>query len=123
MCANWLIGQQIVEAEQGGAGRAGYGRALLATLSERLLQDYGDGFSVSALKYMRLFYLGYPELPANRHALRDLFGNAQPIGHAVRDQLAQGDSWRPGMLHEGLSWTHYRALLKVERREARDNGR
>nr|WP_222124961.1 DUF1016 N-terminal domain-containing protein [Variovorax boronicumulans] len=62
VCANWLIGQQIVEAEQGGARRAEYGQALLASLSERLSQDYGEGFSVSALKYMRLFYLGYPEL-------------------------------------------------------------
>lgn len=27
--ANWLIGQQIVEAEQGGTKRATYGKALL----------------------------------------------------------------------------------------------
>ncbi len=33
VCANWLIGQQIVEAEQGGVGRAEYGAELL----ERLL--------------------------------------------------------------------------------------
>ena len=46
VCANWLIGQQIVEAEQGGAKRAGYGKTLLQDLSARLLSDYGDGFSV-----------------------------------------------------------------------------
>ncbi|MBP6753981.1 MAG: hypothetical protein KA145_13765 [Alicycliphilus sp.] len=39
-----------------------YGKALLASLSARLMADYGDGFSVSALKYMRLFYVAYPEL-------------------------------------------------------------
>ncbi|MFT3718577.1 PDDEXK nuclease domain-containing protein [Pseudorhodoferax sp.] len=120
VCANWLIGQQIVEAEQGGARRAGYGQALLASLSERLSQDYGEGFSVSALKYMRLFYLGYPELLAKRHALRDLSNGAPAIRHAVRDESDGGTGWRPGELHTGLSWTHYRALLKVERREARD---
>ena len=36
VCANWLIGQQIVLAEQGGAARAGYGQALLKNLAERL---------------------------------------------------------------------------------------
>jgi hypothetical protein len=38
-----------------------YGKALLASLSARLMADYGDGFSVSALKYMRLL-CGVPEL-------------------------------------------------------------
>lgn len=33
---------------------------------------------------------------------------------------AAAASWRPGRLHPGLSWTHCRALLKVDRREARD---
>ena len=60
VCANWLIGQQIVEAEQGGAKRAAYGKALLKALSEQLLAEYGAGFSVSALQYMRSFFLGYP---------------------------------------------------------------
>ena len=27
---------------------------------------------------------------------------------------------RPGVLHSGLSWTHYRGLLKLRRRDARD---
>jgi hypothetical protein len=75
VCANWLIGQQIVEAEQGSTKRAGYGKALLQTLSSRLLQEYGDGFSVSALKYMRLFYLAYPELLPIGHALRKSSNN------------------------------------------------
>lgn len=120
VCANWLIGQQIVEAEQGGARRAGYGQALLASLSERLSQDYGEGFSVSALKYMRLFYLGYPELLARHGSPSDSSDALRNIGHAVRDLLAKEEAWRPGELHPGLSWTHYRALLKVQRREARD---
>ena len=33
VCANWLIGQQIVQAEQGGERRAGSGKSLLKTLS------------------------------------------------------------------------------------------
>lgn len=119
VCANWLIGQQIVEAEQGGAKRAGYGKALLKTLSEQLSGEYGDGFSVSALQYMRGFFLGYPELVAKHHALRVEFDTPQ-IQHAVRGESGGDGAWRSGLLHSGLSWTHYRTLLKVERRVVRD---
>ncbi|MDB5868186.1 MAG: hypothetical protein JWP96_518 [Polaromonas sp.] len=120
VCANWVIGQQIVEAEQGGAKRAAYGRALLDSLSSQLSADYGDGFSVSALKYMRLFYLAYPDLLTNRHAVRDDSDATLAIRHALRDESGADNVWHPGLLHSGLSWTHYRTLLKVERREVRD---
>jgi predicted nuclease of restriction endonuclease-like (RecB) superfamily len=119
VCANWLIGQQIVEAEQGGARRAAYGKALLKALSEQLSGDYGDGFSVSALQYMRSFFLGFPELLAKQHAVRVVLDPAQ-IQHAVRGASGQDDAWKPGALHPGLSWTHYRTLLKEERRAVRD---
>ncbi len=140
VCANWLIGQQIVEAEQGGAERAGYGQALLKSLAERLAGEFGAGFSLTALKHMRGFYLAYPQLLDKGHALRDLLltpgsgvgATARtpaplPIGHAVRDLSAAvpGDgpppaAWQPGRLHAALAWTHYRVLLKVARRDARD---
>lgn len=111
VCANWLIGQQIVEAEQGGTKRAAYGKALLQSLSAQLSKDYGDGFSESALKYMRLFYLAYPSLLP-----------VSSIRHALRDELNSfaGEDWQPGALHPGLSWTHYRRLLKEQRRPVRD---
>jgi predicted nuclease of restriction endonuclease-like (RecB) superfamily len=122
--ANWLIGKQIVETEQGGKSRAAYSSRLLETLSESLEKDYGSGFSVTALKYMRMFYLGYPKLLEIRHAPRDESASArtEAKGHAVRDfsATAAETDWQPGRLHTGLSWTHYRTLLKVERREARD---
>ncbi|MBL8254522.1 MAG: DUF1016 family protein [Candidatus Competibacter sp.] len=122
--ANWLIGRQIVEAEQGGKSRAAYSSRLLETLSESLEKEFGDGFSVTALKYMRMFYLGYPGLLEIRHASRDESAPAsvEAKGHAVRDFSASAaeTNWQPGRLHAGLSWTHYRTLLKVERREARD---
>ena len=104
--ANWLIGQQIVEAEQSGRKRAGYGASLLKTLSAQLSAGYGSGFSVSALQYMRGFFLAYPSLLAKQHA--------------VRVELASGESSTTGVLNHGLSWTHYRALLKVPHQGARD---
>ena len=75
---------------------------------------------VSALKYMRLFFQVYPDLLANRHAVRDPLDAAFAIGHALRDQSGVDGVWHPGLLHPGLSWTHYRTLLKVERRDVRD---
>ncbi len=130
VCANWLIGQQVVQAEQGGATRAGYGQALLKNLATRLSAEYGAGFSLTALKHMRGFYLGYPQLLDKGHALRDLLAPevaaaaAPGKGHAPRDlsavPLAAGAAWQPGQLHAALAWTHYRALLKVRRAGARN---
>jgi predicted nuclease of restriction endonuclease-like (RecB) superfamily len=127
VCANWLIGQQIVEAEQGGAQRAGYGQALLKTLAGRLTEEFGAGFSLTALKHMRGFYQAFPHLLAKGHAVRDLLSeqlsssSATKKGHAPRDlYVGAAAPWRPGTLHPALAWTHYRALLKVTRREARD---
>jgi predicted nuclease of restriction endonuclease-like (RecB) superfamily len=124
--ASWLIGQQIVEAEQDGAARAAYGTQLLETLSADLRAEFGSGFSLSSLKYMRSFYLEYPGLLEIRHAVRDQLApgpneSKSTISHAVRDVLAGGSDqeWAPGKLHPALSWTHYRTLLKVPRQEAR----
>lgn len=119
VCANWLIGQQIVEAEQGGAKRAAYGKALLKALSVQLSDEYGEGFSVSALQYMRSFFLGYPQLLVKQHAVRVVSGVEQ-IQHAVRGESEMGADVQPGVLNPGLSWTHYRTLLKEERQPVRD---
>src|SRR3989304_8988783 len=60
--ANWLVGWEIVEEEQKGKRRARYGQRLLEDLSARLTADYGTGFSIQNLRYMRQFYLEYPDL-------------------------------------------------------------
>jgi len=68
---------------------------------------------------MRSFFLSYPELLAKQHAVRVEF-YAPPIQHAARVALPPEGPARAGVLHPGLSWTHYRILLKVERQEIRD---
>ncbi len=45
--AYWLIGREIVEEEQKGEKRAGYGRALIEELSKRLTKCYGRGYSAN----------------------------------------------------------------------------
>lgn len=39
------IGRMIVEEEQNGSERAGYGKKLISTLSKKLTVDFGKGFS------------------------------------------------------------------------------
>ena len=56
----WGVGRRIVEHEQSGAKRAGYGEALLKRLSFDLTARFGRGFSERNLEQMRLFYLGWP---------------------------------------------------------------
>lgn len=65
--AYWQIGRVIVEEEQKGKGRAEYGRAQLKELSAKLTKEYGAGFDDSNLRYMRQFYLTFPNCDALRH--------------------------------------------------------
>lgn len=64
--AYWEIGKSIVE-KQGGNATAEYGTRLLKELSKQMTADFGKGFTVTNLSYMRQFYLTFP----NRHTLCD----------------------------------------------------
>ncbi len=137
VCANWLIGREIVEEEQRGKKRAVYGERVIEELSERLTKEYGRGFAVRNLASFREFYLVYPRLSDILHAPRAKLalvapaGQATKIRHAVRAKSSLGlldsetlralriESWQPGRLHPNLSWTHYRTLLRVDTTNAR----
>lgn len=56
----WEIGRRIVEAEQQGKRRAGYGEQLIQRLSVDLTTQFGRGFSRPNLQQMRLFFLTWP---------------------------------------------------------------
>ena len=55
----WQIGEQIYK-ECGENERAKYGKYVLQYLSDRLTKEFGDGFSVRALRRMRQFYMMFP---------------------------------------------------------------
>jgi len=137
--ANWLIGREIVEEEQQGKKRAGYGAELLADLAARLKVDFGAGYGVDNLELFRRFYLEYPRLlPAQiSDAVRrksghsaSTAGNSETVrrnSEALQQVplpsphgLASDGPLPPGQLSADLSWTHYRRLLRVSRPEARD---
>jgi len=56
----WEIGRRIVEAEQKGKRRAGYGEQLITRLSADLSARFGRGFSRQNLQQMRSFFLIWP---------------------------------------------------------------
>ncbi len=67
--AYWEVGRVIVEEEQAGTGRAGYGKRVLEGLAERLTAEFGKGFDQSNLRNMRAFFLSYPIRDALRREL------------------------------------------------------
>ena len=57
---NWEIGRLIVEDEQEGKRKAEYGKGVIVGLANRLTVEYGNGYTLTNLKYMRQFYLAFP---------------------------------------------------------------
>ena len=57
--AYWNIGKIIYEI-CGENERAAYGKQILKYISERLIKEFGKGFSVRNLRNMRRFYLAFP---------------------------------------------------------------
>lgn len=89
---NWLIGYRIAEEELKGNNRADYGIEVIKKLSKELTKQYGKGFDRSNLYRFLSFYKNF-------------------------SQIVDALSRQSGML---LSWTHYRTLLQVFDKQARD---
>jgi len=117
--AYWLIGREIVEEMQGGEERAEYGREVIADLSIHLTERYGKGFSEQSLQNFRRFYLVYSE----RITISSLAGresDSTAISSPSGGELVAAGIRQPvgsRLLHgfsRQLSWSHYRALMRVE---------
>ena len=89
---NWLLGKRIFEEFLLGEDRAEYGAKVIKSLSKKLTQEYGKGFTKTNLYNFYSFYKTYPEI------FHSASGKSQPI----------------------LSWTHYRILLQVKDEKARE---
>ena len=120
--AYWLIGREIVEELQGGEERAAYGKRMFEDLSHRLVMQYGKGFSVTNLKYFRLFYQAYPERLGIRHPTGDESEIPSPAGMelALPSKSYLLGSQLPHGFSPQLTWSHYRALMRVDNLDARD---
>lgn len=109
---NWLIGWRIVEQEQKGKERAGYGKRVLELASQSLTEEYGKGFGLTSVKNIRSFYIKFRNLQI-RQALLDEFNITQlPIRQPLPDE-----SVIP--FYPNVSWLHYERLMRVEDEVAR----
>ena len=106
----WEIGRRIVENEQGGKRRAGYGEALLKQLSADLTGRFGRGFAKSNLYQMRAFYVTYQDI------LQTVSGKSTspkfqtPSGKFTFNALQDRFS---------LPWSAYVRLLSLKSKQAR----
>lgn len=88
---NWLLGKRIADEELQGENRAEYGKEVIKQLAKHLTNLYGKGFTKTNLYQFLQFYKFFPE-----------------IFHAVSGKSSI------------LTWTHYRTLLRVTDKNARD---
>jgi predicted nuclease of restriction endonuclease-like (RecB) superfamily len=106
----WDIGRRIVEAEQKGKRRAGYGEQLMERLSLDLTRQFGRGFSRQNLQQMRQFFLLWvPE--KIRQTLSGEFKISETTSRIFSlDDLSQAFP---------LPWSAYVRLLTVKSEQAR----
>jgi predicted nuclease of restriction endonuclease-like (RecB) superfamily len=85
----WHVGRRLLR-ENLNEGRAAYGKRILATLSQQLTAEFGDGFSYSSLTRM------------------------------VRFAEIMEDEEIVATLSQQLGWSHFQALLPIKDQLARD---
>jgi predicted nuclease of restriction endonuclease-like (RecB) superfamily len=136
---NWLIGYYIVEYEQDGQDRAKYGDNLIGELAGILKTKGLKGFSISAMKNHRTFYLYYPQISQSVIGLFENVGfqdnTLQQIPFLPKSQTLSGfleasaekNIWltasaklednmnlQSELLLSRLSYTHFIELIRVE---------
>ncbi len=93
VCTYFQIGRLIVEHEQKGLKRAEYAKETLKKLSEKLVNEFGKGFSERNLRSIREFYISYK-----------------------KSVIWQTMSAKSETLFQ-LSWSHYVFLMKLPEAE------
>ena len=105
----YTLGKWIVEVQQGGSGRAKYGKRVLETLSDALNHAFGKGYSVSTLTNIRKFY----EIYKNRIPAPMVTDFAEPNSQPLVTKFGNDVPFR-------LSWTHYLILMRIQNEDERD---
>ena len=105
----YTLGKWIVEVQQGGSGRAKYGKRVLETLSDALNHVFGKGYSVSTLTNIRKFY----EIYKNRISAPMVTDFSEPNPQPLVTKFGNDVPFR-------LSWTHYLILMRIQNEEERD---
>ncbi|HYZ83294.1 MAG TPA: PDDEXK nuclease domain-containing protein [Bryobacteraceae bacterium] len=122
--AYWEVGRRIVQEEQRGRRKAGYGERLMDQLAGDLTAKFGRGFSRTNVFQMRQFYVSHASI------IQTLSGQSSPSSQARKIQTLSGQSSKAleapkiQTLSEllptfPLSWSHYVCLMSVQDEAAR----
>jgi predicted nuclease of restriction endonuclease-like (RecB) superfamily len=133
--AYYEIGREIVEFEQKGKARAGYGEELIKRLSNDMTENFGRGFSEMNLRNMRRFYLEFPVQiqqtlsvkSSGKNKFQTVFGESSIPQTVSAKSLKSEPLSRKSVIRQTpsvefnpeLSWSHYCELLSVEHPLAR----
>ena len=142
--SNWLVGWRIVEQEQHGSKRAEYGKHVIELASKTLTEEFGKGYSETALRRFRKFYLEFSNLQVlqavpkqfveqlaqiqpplvAKSEKNDLMIQQMPFAELETTNssiqpptLAESETAIP--LYPQLSWMHYERLMRVSDLNAR----
>ena len=142
----WVIGREIVMEQQSGKERAIYGDRVLEKLSEQLSSRFGRGYSISNLRNFRQFFITMPHRTLIRYPTGSEFPNRDistekqhSPGAEIQKSSLPGSQLNPLALlspekntpdevlavlrtipfSPDLSWSHYRALMRVDKEFSR----
>ncbi len=118
----WAIGKIIVDY-QGGSEKAKYGDETLKQVSRMLTEEYGKGFTLTNLKYIRQFYLTFQ----NCHALSDQLSwthyrflmkiHKEEIREFYMKECIE-NHWSTRQLERQINSFYYERLLSSQDKEA-----
>ena len=113
------IGRIIVEEEQNGKDRAEYGKQILKGLSEQLTSEFGKGFSIRNLEFIRKFYLTYSISEALTKILQ-IQKSQSSTGELESKKTKSLISFSDNSISQSLisffklTWTHYIFLTRID---------
>ncbi|AZB17547.1 DUF1016 domain-containing protein [Chryseobacterium indologenes] len=113
----WEIGKLIVQDEQNGEKRAGYGKHILKNLANQLSLEFGKGFNERNLNNMRAFFSSFPiwnavrtELSWTHYRIISRIDNPdhriQYVNHAIEG------NWNTRTLQRNIDSQYLGRLLK-----------
>ena len=102
------LGYWIVEEQQSGEQRAGYGKKVIQTLSDALNAEFGKGFSVDTLENARKFYLNY-QGRISETLFRKLIKEKSDTFFRISGEDVPFT----------LSWSHYLQLMRIRNLDER----
>ena len=102
------LGYWIVEEQQSGEHRAGYGKKVIQTLSDALNAEFGKGFYVDTLENARKFYLNY-----QGRISETLFRKFMKEKSDTLFRISGED------VPFTLSWSHYLQLMRIKNLDER----